>query len=459
MTNYNDNQPHHTVAIPRASASGRLPDLGATGEIAVAKTSDPPEIAISGYGSRTHVGYVRKHNEDSLLVAPPLFVVCDGMGGHEAGEVASELAVRIIGEHAPNTVDADGLGQAIEEANLAIIDAADAGLGKAGMGTTCTAAILNNDKLAIGQVGDSRAYLLHDTTLQQLTRDHSVVADLVEAGDLSPADARVHQWRSYITRALGLDPLMKADLYEIRVSAGDRLMLCSDGLYSMISDEVIGQIMASVPDPQACADKLVAAALEEGGSDNITVIIVDSAGREMQKRKIVRHAKTTAVLIIAILIALLAAAAVAFGFWADNSAYLAAQDGKVVIYKGVPGEFMGMQFSHLEEATDVELASLQPGVARRIEALDVRCDSVDAARALVQEYKDDIAKGTGSDSAASSGGNAGNSSGADTSGGSDTASTEPTTPVDSGNNMGGHGGTGAGVNASAITNPQGGGLA
>ncbi len=177
----------------------------------------------ASFGSRTDIGRMRDHNEDSLSVSPPLYVVCDGMGGHEGGEVASEIAVDTIARCAPSELDAEGLGHAVEEANLAVIQAARDGVGKEGMGTTCTAAMLEGEKMVIAQVGDSRAYLLHNGVLQQITRDHSVVADLVESGEISPAQARTHQWRSYITRALGLDPYMQADLYEINVAAGDRL--------------------------------------------------------------------------------------------------------------------------------------------------------------------------------------------------------------------------------------------
>lgn len=144
------------------------------------------------FGSRTDVGCVREHNEDSLAVAPPLYMVCDGMGGHAAGEVASEIAVDVICDRAPAHPDASALGQAVEEANLAIIRAAREGVGRAGMGCTCTAAMLEKDKLVIAQVGDSRAYLLHKGQMQQLTRDHSLVADLIEAGQITEAEARVH---------------------------------------------------------------------------------------------------------------------------------------------------------------------------------------------------------------------------------------------------------------------------
>ena len=243
------------------------------------------------FGSRTDVGCVRDHNEDSLVVAPPLYVVCDGMGGHAAGEVASEIAVDVIARSAPEHADASALGQAVEEANLAIIKAAREGMGRAGMGCTCTAAILEKERLVIAQVGDSRAYLLHHGKLQQLTRDHSLVADLIEAGQITEAEARVHPQRSVITRALGSDPRTQPDLFEINVEAGDRLLLCSDGLSTMLEDPEIEKILASASDPQRCAAQLVNEANGLGGYDNVTVIVVDVTGlAEQRQRKMTARA-------------------------------------------------------------------------------------------------------------------------------------------------------------------------
>ena len=164
------------------------------------------KIAPTTFGSRTDVGCVRDHNEDSLVVAPPLYVVCDGMGGHAAGEVASEIAVRVIENRAPQHADVEELGRAVEEANLAIIRAAREGRGREGMGTTCTAAILEGERLVIAQVGDSRAYLLSKGRLQQLTRDHSLMADLIEAGHITKEEAKVHPQRSVIDPSAGKRP-------------------------------------------------------------------------------------------------------------------------------------------------------------------------------------------------------------------------------------------------------------
>ena len=344
------------------------------------------------FGSRTDVGCVREHNEDSLVVAPPLYVVCDGMGGHAAGEVASEIAVDVIADRAPDHADAAALGQAVEEANLAVIKAAREGVGRAGMGCTCTAAILEKERLVIAQVGDSRAYLLHQGKLQQLTRDHSLVADLIEAGQITEAEARVHPQRSVITRALGSDPRTQPDLFEINVEAGDRLLLCSDGLSTMLEDREIEKILVSATDPQRCAAQLVNEANGRGGYDNVTVIVVDVTGlAEQRRRKMTRRARATAIMLSLLLVGVLGACAYGFNYLATNAAYLVEQDGKVVIYQGVPGELFGFSAHKLVRVTDVAVDELQPGTANRLREEGIKVDNLDAAEALVKEYETDIA--------------------------------------------------------------------
>ena len=338
------------------------------------------------FGSRTDVGCVREHNEDSLAVAPPLYVVCDGMGGHAAGEVASEIAVDVICDRAPAHPDASALGQAVEEANLAIIRAAREGVGRAGMGCTCTAAMLEKDKLVIAQVGDSRAYLLHKGQMQQLTRDHSLVADLIEAGQITEAEARVHPQRSVITRALGSDPRTQPDLFEITVEAGDRLLLCSDGLSTMLEDDQIAKILANHSEPQRCAAQLVNEAVGRGGYDNVTVIVVDVTGlAEQHRRKLTRKSRATAIMLALLLVAIIAGCAYGFNYLASNAAYLVAQDGKVAVYQGVPGDIFGFSFNHLDRVTDVALDDLQPGTANRLSEEGIKVDSLEAANSLVAE--------------------------------------------------------------------------
>lgn len=343
------------------------------------------------FGSRTDVGCVREHNEDSLVVAPPLYVVCDGMGGHAAGEVASEIAVDVVAQRAPRTADAAALGQAVEEANLAIIKAAREGVGRAGMGCTCTAAILDKERLVIAQVGDSRAYLLHQGRMQQLTRDHSLVTDLIEAGQITPAEARVHPQRSVITRALGSDPRTEPDLFELNVETGDRLLLCSDGLCTMLEDDRIEDILNSAADPQRCAAQLVNEANSLGGYDNTTVIVVDVTGlAEQRTRKITRRTRATAIMLIALLAAILVGAGFGLNYLVDNSAYLADDNGNVAVYRGVPGDLFGLTFSTLDRVTDIAVDDLQPGTANRLREEGIRVDGIDEANNLIKLYEAEI---------------------------------------------------------------------
>ena len=347
--------------------------------------------ALTSFGSRTDIGCLRDHNEDSLVVTPPLFAVADGMGGHAAGEVASEIAVRVLSELAPEHPDGEALGRAIEEANRAVIQAAREGRGRQGMGTTMTAAMLEGERLIIAQVGDSRAYLLHQGKLQQLTRDHSLMADMIEAGQLTPEEARTHPQRSVITRALGSDAHLHPDIYEINVETGDRLLICSDGLSGMIFDDQIENTLRRVQDPQRCASQLVNEAIAAGGHDNVTVIVADVTGyAEVRRKKLARKTKLSIALVLVLFAAIVAGAAWGTQTYLNTAAYLANDNGKVAVYRGVPGSVLGLSFSHLERTTDVTVADLQPGVANRLNE-GIRVDDMEAADALVKEYEDEIA--------------------------------------------------------------------
>ncbi len=345
------------------------------------------------FGSRTDIGYVRDHNEDSLIIIPPLFAVADGMGGHEAGEIASEITVNTLAELAPSHLDAEGLTAAVEAANYNVMKAPRQGIGRDGMGTTLTAAMLEGERLLIAQVGDSRAYLLHKGHLQQITRDHSLMADLIEAGQITPEEARVHPNRSVITRAIGSDIHMRPDIYELNVDAGDRILLCSDGLSSMISNNAIESIMRRQSDAQHCADELVTAALENGGADNVTVVVADVPGFSEVREK--KRAHKSRVFYIGLAIALVAVIfAAGFGGYAfiSNSAYLIEENGKVSVYRGTPDDFMGIKLSTLEHTTNVDVDKLQPGVANRIkEGMSV--SSIDEANSLIAGYEEESARG------------------------------------------------------------------
>ena len=353
--------------------------------------ADKPN-AFAFFGSRTEVGHVREHNEDSLVAVPPLFAVADGMGGHEAGEVASEIAINTITELAPTCADSDALARAVVAANLNVMKAPAKGIGREGMGTTLTATILEGERLIIAQVGDSRAYLLHQGKLQQLTRDHSLMADMIEAGQLTEAEARVHPNRSVITRAIGSDPHMQPDIYELNVETGDRILLCSDGVCTMIEDPQIEHIMGHTHSAQECADKLVAAALEAGGYDNATAVVVDVEGfREVRERKAERKSKALYTFLVLAVIAIFAIAGATAYQYVNNSAYLVNQDGKVAVYRGLQDEFLGMPLSSLDRVTDVEVSKLTPAVASRIND-GISVGSMDEANELIASYEEEVAR-------------------------------------------------------------------
>lgn len=353
--------------------------------------TSPIEVVSSYYGSRTEVGHVREHNEDSLTVLPPLFAVADGMGGHEAGEIASEITINTLNDLAPESADAEALARAVVAANLNVIKAPSQGIGREGMGTTLTAAILEKERLIIAQVGDSRAYLLHNGSLQQITRDHSLMADMIEAGQLTEAEARVHPNRSVITRAIGSDPHMQPDLYELNVETGDRLLLCSDGVCGMIEDSEIASIMRQTPSAQACADQLVEAALHAGGFDNATAVVVDVEGfKAVREKKQRRKSKALAIGVVFCLLAALACAIFAGYVYVNNSAYLIEQDGKVAVYRGLNEELFGMPLSSLEYTSGVEVDQLNPGVANRIKE-GMQVGSLEEANNLITTYQQEIA--------------------------------------------------------------------
>ena len=235
----------------------------------------------------TDPGRKRRRNEDSFVIDPPLFAVADGMGGAQAGEVASRLAVEAI---ADDDGAGDGEGRVaalVREANRRVYERAGSDSATSGMGTTMTIALVENGTVAIGHVGDSRAYLVRDGMLEQLTQDHSLVAELIRSGKLSPEEAESHPQRSVITRALGTDPDVDVDTFSIETVPGDLFMLCSDGLTSMVEDDVILLTVEKNRDNlQAAAKALIRAANKGGGEDNITVVffeIGDDAGEPLEE--------------------------------------------------------------------------------------------------------------------------------------------------------------------------------
>jgi PPM family protein phosphatase len=231
-------------------------------------------LRIVEHAGRTDVGRQRSANEDDFVLAPPFFAVADGMGGAKAGEVASAMATEVFEGESDSGEPAEvQLARILREANRRIYDLAVADESHRGMGTTLTAAKVTGDDVSLGHVGDSRAYRMRDGELEQLTKDHSLVAELERSGQITPEAAEHHPQRSIITRALGPEPDVEVDTYTIAGRDGDLFLLCSDGLTSMISDEEIGSILRSADSLEAAADALVRAANQSGGKDNITVVL------------------------------------------------------------------------------------------------------------------------------------------------------------------------------------------
>ncbi|MEI7618881.1 MAG: Stp1/IreP family PP2C-type Ser/Thr phosphatase [Actinomycetota bacterium] len=239
------------------------------------------------WGAATDKGRVREGNEDTFVAEPMVFAVADGMGGHQAGEVASALAASILRERlGQGAASESAASAAVAEANEAIFGAARANSDQSGMGTTVTAlAILhaeegggegtNEERLVLLNVGDSRTYRFRLGRLQRVTVDHSYVQELVATGHITDEEARTHPRRNIVTRALGIEPTVRSDVWSLPIVRGDRFVLCSDGLVDEVPDHEIADLVGSVEDPQMLAEVLVEMANRHGGRDNTTVVVVD----------------------------------------------------------------------------------------------------------------------------------------------------------------------------------------
>jgi protein phosphatase len=341
------------------------------------------------FGDRTDVGRGRPENEDSHLVAPDdgLYAVADGMGGHRAGEVASATAIDALKAAYQGGQRID---QAVGAANAAVFARAAEDASLRGMGTTLTAIALHDSTAELGHVGDSRAYLMRDGNVTQVTEDHSLVEQLVREGRLTPEEAQNHPQRAIITRALGVDPNVAVDTYRIDLRPGDRLMICSDGLTNMLSDDTIAQTLRRHADPQQAADTLIDMANQAGGDDNITVILLDalsdggegaveepqaeqarggsqppdSAPRarpadEVEDRPAERGGRglrSLALWGLPILV-VIGLAVGAVGWYARRTYYVGLSGDRVTLFKGVPGGLLGWEptVDHHTELTGAEL--------------------------------------------------------------------------------------------------------
>jgi PPM family protein phosphatase len=359
-------------------------------------------LRIEEQAVRTDTGRQRNANEDSLFTRPPVFVVADGMGGAQAGEVASKAAAESFDRELPQAPPERVLRETIEAANRTIHEHARRDPNLAGMGTTITAAIVDAEaeEVAIGHVGDSRAYRLRGGKLERLTRDHSLVEEMRRKGQLTEAQAEDHPQRSIITRALGPEPQVEVDLQTVPAQAGDVFLLCSDGLTTMLDDEQIARVLGRATTIEAAVRALVDEANRAGGRDNITVVAFRlddaaapakgnpddatligptaaeagltatevrrrAAGEAARKRREElagkphrRRLRT----VLKVLVPLLILAALAFGAWYGNRQvwFLGTDDaGRVALYRGLPYELpFGIKLYDERFASPIQTAAL-----------------------------------------------------------------------------------------------------
>jgi protein phosphatase len=375
--------------------------------------------------SLTDNGRKRRHNEDAYVAEPPLFAVADGMGGAQAGELASSLAAAALKDsQEPGGGGEERVDELIQQANRRVYERQSQDPAVSGMGTTMTVALVEDGRVAIGHVGDSRAYLIRGHSLEQLTEDHSLVAELVRSGKLSPEEAEGHPQRSVITRALGTDPDVDVDTFSVETKPADLFLICSDGLTSMVDDETIrAEVERNRDDLKGAAKALVRAANKGGGEDNITVVFFEIGGADDLERTVTlppredREAEEDTLseldrvpvietmdgrgprespgpgrrlLVAALALTLLVAASgfVVWGLWRSHFVGTEA-DGHVAVYQGVPWNVVGNV--HLYRTVYVSpLLAAQLSQAERRKLFDHNLRSEGSARAAVRRYEEQI---------------------------------------------------------------------
>ena len=387
-------------------------------------------------GGATDTGQVRANNQDAVLLAEPVFAVADGMGGHAAGEIASQVAVESLREASASS--RQELIEAVQQANRAVWERAEAEPDLRGMGTTlCLVALVHgtgadDDRVVVANVGDSRVYQLHDGDLDQITDDHSLVEDLVREGRLSPDEARSHPQRNILTRVLGNEPDVEVDSWEIIPRSGDRFLLCSDGLFNEVDDDRIASVLRRLADPEEAARELVALANRGGGRDNVSVVVVDvidddrhrepgrsalatgtataseafpptlstsltgtslatpsgpSLGTTGSRPGTVatppprsgRRATWRSVLFVCSVLLVLGGAAAAVVWFARSTYYVGVDDEQVAIFRGRPGGLLWIQPT-LAERTDLALDEVPPSRRAAIDAGKEESSLIEARR-------------------------------------------------------------------------------
>jgi serine/threonine protein phosphatase PrpC len=403
-------------------------------------------------GAVTDIGRMRKNNEDRFLSAGRLAAVADGMGGHRAGEVASAIAMEELAtlEHAGPWSNPAQAGEALRavflRANRRIREMSSRDKELDGMGTTMVALLEDGDSVHLANVGDSRAYLLRNGELSQVTVDHTLVQELIDEGRLRPEEAERHPQRSIITRALGVEADVEVDLFTYKLQPGDRMLLCTDGLSGVLSEARIRNVLLRVADPQDAAERLVVMANEGGGPDNITVMVLDTEDRAAQQAERTsdlsamtsgaipmargaeagelmtgvqprlaagtrvggpidrnqveqgrrrsrpgtradRHSRRRRTRRVAVAVGLLAVivAGVAIGgrWLLFNRYWVGFDDDHVSVFRGVPGNVAGLRFSRLVERSPVSRAQVPAGYATRLED-GISAESLTDARRIAQ---------------------------------------------------------------------------
>jgi protein phosphatase len=355
--------------------------------------ASPPHLRLHlSWGGYTHKGRVRDVNQDALHAEAGLFAVADGMGGHQGGEVAAQLAMQVMATSPRSS--AEELVQAIRAANRAVFDQAGERSELAGMGTTVVSmAVIDTDEATLAvlaSVGDSRVYRWRSGDLEQLTTDHNYVAELVRRGELSPNAAATHPYRNMLTRAVGVEPDVAVDMRIETLDPGDRYVLCSDGLTNELSDHAIATVLRRQADPTDAARELIRLANEAGGRDNITALIVDVSVDPLDEEAVAAAAATTAPLPVtgdaavgedrdsegprvaqAVLVGVAAVgilvAAVSLLTWYARGGYFVGFDGdEVTINQGRPGGVLWFSPT-IEERTAVFRDELAPTAVETVE--------------------------------------------------------------------------------------------
>jgi PPM family protein phosphatase len=337
-------------------------------------------LGIVEEAGATQTGNVRRSNEDAYLMRSPLFMVADGMGGAKAGEIASRMAAEAFAEvDLVKSDPADALRQTIRTANARILERSRSDPEASGMGTTVTAAIMGDGTITFAHVGDSRAYLLRDGALQRLSDDHSLVGELVRKGQLSESEAEHHPQRSVITRALGTDDAVEIDTFSVQAHDGDVVLLCSDGLNTMVPEGTIAKLLAAEEPAAAIARSLVRAALAGGGEDNVTAVVfrVGEVSERPPEAEETGHivprsidtgddgrgsGLRTAIAVVGIgVLAVVLAAGALFGLRQSHFIGADTRTGRVAVFQGVPFDLpFGVRLYHVVYESTLSYATLTP---------------------------------------------------------------------------------------------------